>query len=210
MSDAFFTRSDMEPVPLAHQTWTGWTFAAYWFSDLVNAGSWTQISSFVGLGMTWWEGVIATFIGGFLIAIAIVFNGIAGARLHTPFAVSSRAAFGYYLSRFAVVSRMGECISEVRPRESSSDRFPLQSSLGSGSVSSMSSYRVWSRADVDCSPLFSTYQGGIAIRICLTAIWPSFAHFKNRLPESGGVTSSEMLCFFLFVSYTFRTTEEKW
>lgn len=97
----------MEPVPLAHQTWTGWTFAAYWFSDLVNAGSWTQISSFVGLGMTWWEGVLATFIGGFLIAIAIVFNGIAGARLHTPFAVSSRAAFGYYLSRFAVVSRMG-------------------------------------------------------------------------------------------------------
>lgn len=104
---AFFTRSDMEPVPLAHQTWTGRTFAAYWFSDLVNAGSWTQISSFVGLGMTWWEGVLATFIGGFLIAIAIVFNGIAGARLHTPFAVSSRAAFGYYLSRFAVVSRMG-------------------------------------------------------------------------------------------------------
>jgi hypothetical protein len=35
---------------------SGWTFAAYWFSDLVNAGSWTQISSFVGLGMTWWEG----------------------------------------------------------------------------------------------------------------------------------------------------------
>lgn len=99
-------RSDMEPVPLEHQTWTGWTFAAFWFSDLVNAGSWTQISSFVGMGLTWWEGVIATFLGGLLIAIAIVFNGIAGARLHTPFAVSSRAAFGYWLSRFAVVSRM--------------------------------------------------------------------------------------------------------
>lgn len=127
----------MEPVPLAHQTWTGWTFAAYWFSDLVNAGSWTQISSFVGLGMTWWEGVLATFIGGFLIAIAIVFNGIAGARLHTPFAVSSRAAFGYYLSRFAVVSRMGAFVLGSL-RDSSSDRFTLQSSLGSGSVSSMS------------------------------------------------------------------------
>ncbi|GAA5958523.1 hypothetical protein JCM8115_002492 [Rhodotorula mucilaginosa] len=162
--DTHWSNYDMEPVPLAHQTWTGWTFAAYWFSDLVNAGSWTQISSFVGLGMTWWEGVLATFIGGFLIAIAIVFNGIAGARLHTPFAVSSRAAFGYYLSRFAVVSRM---------------------------------VIAWFWFSIN------TYQGGIAIRICLTAIWPSFAHFKNRLPLSGGVTSSEMLCFFLFWLFQF-------
>lgn len=38
--------------------------------------------------------------------IVIVANGIVGARLHTPFAITSRAAFGYQLSKFAVVSRM--------------------------------------------------------------------------------------------------------
>lgn len=37
------------------------------------------------------------------------------------------------------------------------------------------------------------------MRICLTAIWPSFAHFKNTIPASQGLTSSDMLCFFLFV-----------
>ncbi|GAA5985078.1 hypothetical protein JCM10908_002515 [Rhodotorula pacifica] len=162
--DTHWSNYDMEPVPLAHQTWTGWTFAAYWFSDLVNAGSWTQISSFVGMGMTWWEGVLATFLGGFLIAIVIVFNGIVGARLHTPFAISGRAAFGYWLVRFCVVSRM---------------------------------VIAWFWFSIN------TYQGGVAFRICLTAIWPSFAHFKNRLSPSAGLTSSDMLCFFLFWLFQF-------
>lgn len=33
----------------------------------------------------------------------------------------------------------------------------------------------------------------------ISAIWPSFNHFKNRLPASAHVTSSELLCFFLFI-----------
>lgn len=32
---------------------------SYWFSDLINAGSWSQISSFVSLGLTWC--VLASF-----------------------------------------------------------------------------------------------------------------------------------------------------
>ncbi|TNY19622.1 permease for cytosine/purines, uracil, thiamine, allantoin-domain-containing protein [Rhodotorula diobovata] len=96
----------MEPVPVEEQSWTSATFAAYWFSDLINAGSWSQISSFVSLGLTWWQGLLATFTGGVLLCVVIVFNGIIGARLHVPFSISSRAAFGHYLSRFAVVSRM--------------------------------------------------------------------------------------------------------
>lgn len=33
--------------------------SAYWMSDLVNAGSWSQVSSFVSLGLTWWESMLA-------------------------------------------------------------------------------------------------------------------------------------------------------
>ncbi|BGP37036.1 hypothetical protein JCM10449v2_000940 [Rhodotorula kratochvilovae] len=43
-----------------------------------------------------------------------------------------------------------------------------------------------------------TYQGGQCIEVMLRAIWPSFKHFPNHLPESAHVTSSMLLCFFIF------------
>ncbi|GAA5847046.1 hypothetical protein JCM9279_002667 [Rhodotorula babjevae] len=162
-----WSNHDMEPVPVEEQSWTSATFAAYWFSDLINAGSWSQISSFVSLGLTWWQGLLATFTGGVLLCVVIVFNGIIGARLHVPFSISARAAYGYHLSRFAVVSRM---------------------------------VIAWFWFSIN------TYQGGTGVKICLTAIWPSFANLKNTLPESAGVDSSSMLCFFLFWAFQFPFT----
>ncbi|EGV63262.1 hypothetical protein CANTEDRAFT_135089 [Yamadazyma tenuis ATCC 10573] len=44
-----------------------------------------------------------------------------------------------------------------------------------------------------------TYQGGQAMALMISAIWPSFKHFPNELPESAHVTSSELLCFFIFL-----------
>ncbi|CDR47118.1 CYFA0S29e00188g1_1 [Cyberlindnera fabianii] len=40
---------------------------------------------------------------------------------------------------------------------------------------------------------------GQCIQSMLTAIWPSFAHFHNALPESAEITSAGLLCFFLGV-----------
>ncbi|GAA6053603.1 hypothetical protein JCM3770_001548 [Rhodotorula araucariae] len=162
-----WSNHDMEPVPPEEQSWTSATFAAYWFSDLINAGSWSQISSFVSLNLVWWQGLLATFTGGVLLCFVIVFNGIIGARLHAPFSVTSRGAYGYYLSRFPVISRM---------------------------------VIAWFWFSIN------TYQGGTGVKLCLIAIWPSFRHFKNRLPVSAGVTSSDMLCFFLFWVFQFPFT----
>ena len=44
-----------------------------------------------------------------------------------------------------------------------------------------------------------TYQGGQCVASMLTAIWPSFRDFENKLPPSAHVTSSELLCFFIFL-----------
>ncbi|KAF7320233.1 NCS1 nucleoside transporter family [Mycena kentingensis (nom. inval.)] len=43
-----------------------------------------------------------------------------------------------------------------------------------------------------------TFQGGQCIEVMLGAIWPSFKQFPNRLPPSAHVTSSQLLCFFIF------------
>lgn len=38
--------------------------------------------------------------------LILTVNGIVGATLHTPFAVTARAAYGYYGSKFPIISRM--------------------------------------------------------------------------------------------------------
>ncbi|SJK98341.1 related to uracil permease [Armillaria ostoyae] len=43
-----------------------------------------------------------------------------------------------------------------------------------------------------------TYQGGQCVEVMLRAIWPSFKSFPNHLSASARVTSSQMLCFFIF------------
>ncbi|KAF2107934.1 permease for cytosine/purines, uracil, thiamine, allantoin-domain-containing protein [Lophiotrema nucula] len=43
-----------------------------------------------------------------------------------------------------------------------------------------------------------TVQAGNFLQRALEAIWPSFIHFPNHLPESAGVTSAALLCIFLY------------
>ncbi|KAJ7275269.1 NCS1 nucleoside transporter family [Mycena haematopus] len=43
-----------------------------------------------------------------------------------------------------------------------------------------------------------SYQGGQCVEVMLRAIFPSFKSFKNHIPPSAHVTSSELLCFFIF------------
>ncbi|KAI9371599.1 permease for cytosine/purines, uracil, thiamine, allantoin-domain-containing protein [Aspergillus egyptiacus] len=44
-----------------------------------------------------------------------------------------------------------------------------------------------------------TYQAGQCVSTMLSAIWPSFKNFPNKLPAGGPITSSELLCFFLAI-----------
>lgn len=40
----------------------------------LNAGSWSAVSSFIALGLNWYQSVIAITLGGFLIAIIAAFK----------------------------------------------------------------------------------------------------------------------------------------
>jgi len=104
--DDVWSNKDMDPSPPEYRRWTSWTFFAYWISDLINPGTWATVASFITLGLTWWESCLAIFVGGFLVALVITANGIVGAKVHTPFAVTSRSVFGYWGSKFVVFSRM--------------------------------------------------------------------------------------------------------
>jgi cytosine/uracil/thiamine/allantoin permease len=49
--------------------------------------------------------LVAIF-GSIVDTIPLILNGFIGAEYHIPFPVAARASFGFYFSRFAVVTRM--------------------------------------------------------------------------------------------------------
>jgi NCS1 family nucleobase:cation symporter-1 len=46
-------------------------------------------------------------------------------------------------------------------------------------------------------------QAGDFLKCCIEAIWPRFENFPNHLPANAGITSAQLLCFFIY--WTFQT-----
>jgi nucleobase:cation symporter-1, NCS1 family len=103
--DYVWTNKDMDPVPPEDQTWTLWTWMAYWATDTINLGTWETASSIIAVGLTWREAIPIMVVGTFCVAIPMVLNGAIGAHLHIPFSVIVRSGFGYYFAYFCIISR---------------------------------------------------------------------------------------------------------
>ncbi|PQE32553.1 NCS1 nucleoside transporter protein [Rutstroemia sp. NJR-2017a WRK4] len=100
-----WTNEDMDPVKPENQTWTLWTWMAYWATDTINLGTWETASSILAVGLTWRDAIPIMIVGTSCVAIPMVLNGAIGAKLHIPFSVAIRSSFGYYLAYFCIVSR---------------------------------------------------------------------------------------------------------
>ncbi|TVY39558.1 putative permease [Lachnellula cervina] len=103
--DHVWTNEDMDPVKPENQTWTMWTWMAYWATDTINLGTWETASAILAVGLSWREAIPAIVVGTSCVAIPMVLNGAIGAKLHIPFSVAIRSSFGYYLAYFCIVSR---------------------------------------------------------------------------------------------------------
>ncbi|KAF4616222.1 hypothetical protein G7Y89_g15185 [Cudoniella acicularis] len=103
--DYVWTNSDMDPTPLENQTWSLWTWMAYWATDTINLGTWETASAILAVGLSWREAIPAIVVGTTCVAIPMVLNGAIGAKMHIPFSVAIRSSFGYYLAYFCIVSR---------------------------------------------------------------------------------------------------------
>lgn len=95
----------MDPVPPKYQTWTLWTWMAYWATDTVNLGTWETASSVIAVGLNWRDAIPIMVVGTSCVAVPMVLNGAIGAKLHIPFSVIVRSSFGYYFGYFCIFSR---------------------------------------------------------------------------------------------------------
>jgi len=100
-----WTNKDMDPVPLQYQTWTNWTWIAYWASDCINVATWETASGIISVGLTWRDAIPIIFVACVCVTVPLYGNGHLGAKLHIPFAVAVRSAFGFNLAYFAIISR---------------------------------------------------------------------------------------------------------
>jgi NCS1 family nucleobase:cation symporter-1 len=74
--DHVWTNEDMDPVKLENQTWTLWTWMAYWATDTINLGTWETASAILAVGLSWREAIPAIVVGTTCVAIPMVLNGI--------------------------------------------------------------------------------------------------------------------------------------
>jgi NCS1 family nucleobase:cation symporter-1 len=100
-----WTNKDMDPTPIEDQTWTLWTWMAYWATDTINLGTWETAAAIITNGLSWREAIPIMVVGTFCVAVPMVLNGAIGAKLHIPFSVIVRSSFGYYFAYFCIVSR---------------------------------------------------------------------------------------------------------
>ncbi|CAD0020723.1 unnamed protein product [Aureobasidium pullulans] len=153
-NEGTWSNIDSDVTPLERRAWGSWSLLGFWCSDALNAQGWEGPSAIIAAAIT----------GGMVNAIPLMLNGAIGAHYHIPYPIVARASFGYYLSRFAVVTRMATAL-------------------------------FWHA--------IQSWTGSTAMFQIIRAIWPRFLNIPNRLPESAGITSNELIAHFVFFCVQF-------
>ena len=104
-STSILINEDLAPSPPARQTWTVWSFFAFWWSESWNVSTWSVGAAFITLGATIRDALLVVFFANLLSAFIIILNGRAAARYHVGYPVLSRSSFGIFGEYFVVVLR---------------------------------------------------------------------------------------------------------
>ncbi|KAI6316468.1 hypothetical protein MCOR29_006687 [Pyricularia oryzae] len=104
-SDSILVNEDLLPSPPSRQTWSVWSFFAYWWSESWNVSTWSIGASLITVGATVRDALLVVFFANLLSAAVMVLNGFAASRYHIGYPVLSRASFGVYGQFFVVVLR---------------------------------------------------------------------------------------------------------
>ncbi|CAJ2505753.1 Uu.00g131470.m01.CDS01 [Anthostomella pinea] len=101
-----WSNKDLDPVPPEFQTWRTYNFLTYWIADAFSISNWRIGASLIAIGLSWKLALAAVAIGNLVTAFVVTFNGFIGARLHIPYTIQARSAFGFYFSYVMVVFRV--------------------------------------------------------------------------------------------------------
>jgi len=89
-----YSNDDLAIVPVSQRTWTMKHFAALWMGMSFSIPAYMLASSLLVGGMSWYQALLAIFIGNSIVLIPMVLNSHAGTRYGIPFPIYVRASFG--------------------------------------------------------------------------------------------------------------------
>ncbi|KAH8600894.1 cytosine-purine permease [Bisporella sp. PMI_857] len=106
MGGGKWSNADLDPVLPEFRTWRTYNFVTYWISDAFAVSNWRIGSSLIAIGLSWKLALAAVVVGNFMTALVVTFNGLIGARLHIPFTIQARSAYGFYFSYVVIIFRI--------------------------------------------------------------------------------------------------------
>lgn len=160
----------LEPVPQysKERKWEWFSILGFWIAEAMSISMYQVSSSSISAGLSPGLAIAAVIVGHAIVSVPAMLTAYVGAKYGIGFPV---------LCRFAAGTGTGSGLKSF----SGSHIFVL--------IRGMVCV-IWTGTQ--------TYQGGQCVQSMLEAIWPSFKHFPNHLPESGKITSAMLLCYFLF------------
>ncbi len=103
--DSSLINDDLRPVPPEGRTWSTWDIAALWISMAICIPTYMMASSLIGNGLTWWQALLAIFLGNLIVLIPMTLNAHPGTAYGIPFPVLLRASFGTRGANIAALLR---------------------------------------------------------------------------------------------------------
>lgn len=103
--DSELYNSDLAPTTLAERTWDWKAFAALWVAMVACVPTYLLAGGLIEAGMSWWQAVLAVFIGNVIVLFPMMLVGHAGAKHGIPFPVLLRSSFGTKGAKIPALAR---------------------------------------------------------------------------------------------------------
>ncbi|KAJ8291738.1 Uracil permease [Rhodotorula toruloides] len=184
---------DLRSTPIERRTWGKLFFGLFWFSAVTNVSNWLGGSSWLALGISYWEGLGCTTAGFFIVRTVVPFLLVLPSLRPDTF---RRPSLVLTLQGDTQVSFW--MVGCGRPGAKYGIPYPVicRSSfgvLGAG-------WPAFNRAVMATVwQAINSASGGQALYICLYAIFPTIRNIPNHMGTGSALTSAEMLCFFLYL-----------
>jgi len=98
-----WSNEDLDPTPPEKRTWRWYNYVVFYFA--LSFGNWTLGSSLIGIGLNYWQAIIAIFLSQFISSIAMFFNSRCASVYHVGYPIVARSVFGMYGSYYFVGAR---------------------------------------------------------------------------------------------------------
>ncbi|KAI5274303.1 allantoin [Aureobasidium subglaciale] len=100
---ATWSNEDLDPTPPERRTWRWYNYVLFYFA--LSFGNWTLGSSLIGIGLNYWQAILAIFISQFISSIAMLFNSRCASVYHVGYPIVARSVFGMWGSYYFVGAR---------------------------------------------------------------------------------------------------------